>query len=98
MLDESLKKRDRNKVLDQLDSDGEDDEEIKKINLREEDWLHTAISEVLGSLFKTHTEHSLNIVNFMYTNVLSKFLTDQSSKEDIKFAIFVIDDIIEFIG
>jgi len=60
--------------------------------------LHTAISEVIGSLFKTHKEASLPIVEFLMTRVFPKFLTNDSSNEDHKFVIFVIDDVIEFLG
>ena len=79
------------------DSESEDDF-INELNKEEEDSLHTSISEVLGALFKTHKAHSLTIVDFLYSNVLSKFLTPESTVEDHKFAIFVIDDVIEFLG
>ncbi|CAG9313658.1 unnamed protein product [Blepharisma stoltei] len=97
MLESSLERRARNKALD-LGSDDSEDELIKEINKNEEDSLHTQISEVLGSLFKTHREFSLEIVNFLYSHVLSKFLAPDTTDEDHKFAIFVIDDVVEFVG
>ena len=99
ILENSLAHRKRMEDAKALGEDSEsEDELITEINKKEEDTLHTAISEVLGALFKTHKEHSLTIVNFLYSNVLSKFLTPTSSAEDHKFAIFVIDDVIEFLG
>ena len=99
ILEVSLAHRKRHEEAKQLGGDSEsDDELINEINKKEEDSLHTSISEVLGALFKTHKEHSLTIVNFLYSNVLSKFLTPESTTEDHKFAIFVIDDVIEFLG
>jgi hypothetical protein len=99
ILENSLAHRKRMEEAKALGEDSEsEDELITEINKKEEDTLHTAISEVLGALFKTHKEHSLTIVNFLYSNVLSKFLTPSSSAEDHKFAIFVIDDVIEFLG
>ena len=99
ILSTSLEHRKRMEEAKALgDDDESEDELISEINKKEEDTLHTAISEVLGALFKTHKEHSLTIVNFLYANVLSKFLTPEGSAEDHKFAIFVIDDVIEFLG
>jgi len=99
ILSTSLEHRKRMEDAKALgDDDESEDELITEINKKEEDTLHTAISEVLGALFKTHKEHSLTIVNFLYSNVLSKFLTPEGSAEDHKFAIFVIDDVIEFLG
>lgn len=99
ILENSLAHRKRLEEARARGEDSEsDDELINEINKKEEDSLHTSISEVLGALFKTHKEHSLTIVNFLYSNVLSKFLTPESSTEDHKFAIFVIDDVIEFLG
>ena len=99
ILENSLAHRKRLEDAKALGEDSEsEDELINEINKKEEDSLHTSISEVLGALFKTHKEYSLTIVNFLYSNVLSKFLTPASSTEDHKFAIFVIDDVIEFLG
>jgi hypothetical protein len=64
----------------------------------EEDCLHTAVSELLGSIFKTHREQSLLIVNYLYTDLLSKFLQPEAAAIDHKFAIFVIDDVVEHVG
>ena len=99
ILEKSLAHRKRMEEVKAMGGDSEsDDELINEINKKEEDSLHTSISEVLGALFKTHKAHSLTIVNFLYSNVLSKFLTPESTVEDHKFAIFVIDDVIEFLG
>lgn len=99
ILENSLAHRKRMEDAKAQGDDSEsEDELINEINKKEEDSLHTSISEVLGALFKTHKEHSLTIVNFLYSNVLSKFLTPEGTNEDHKFAIFVIDDVIEFLG
>jgi hypothetical protein len=96
LLGTSLDKRQRFKEMgdEDSDSDGELDEFVKE----EEDTLHVALSEVLGAFFKTHTQMSLTIVNHFYTQVLSRFLAPEADHIDHKFAIFIIDDIIEFIG
>jgi len=41
---------------------------------------------------------TVTIINYFYKDVLSKFLSPQASHHDHKFAIFIIDDIIEFLG
>lgn len=96
LLEDSLQRRSRNQFLQAEDSDTEDG--ISNTNKYEEDSLQTAVSEVLGVLFKSHRTHSLNIVEFLYSNVLSKFLAAGSTDGDHKFALFVIDDIVEFVG
>lgn len=94
ILFNSVKSRD----IQNEDSDEEEDEAFEKFKISEEDNLHTAISEVIGVIFKTQKELSLPIVNYLMTDVFPKFLTNESSDEDHKFVIFVIDDIIEFLG
>ncbi|CAG9331653.1 unnamed protein product [Blepharisma stoltei] len=96
LLEDSLQRRSRHQFLQAEDSDNE--EGVEEPNKHEEDSLQSAVSEVLGVLFKTHRTQSLNIVEFLYANVLSKFLAPGSTDEDHKFAIFVIDDIVEFVG
>jgi len=52
----------------------------------------------MGVLFKTHKELTLNIVDELYKNILSDALKENQSEEMHKFGIFVIDDMIEFLG
>lgn len=74
-----------------------DEEAILLMDKQDEDLLHTSLSDVLGALFRTHKSMSLSIVQYFYKDVLSSFLNSESTHEDKKFAIFVIDDILEFI-
>jgi hypothetical protein len=76
----------------------EEDEFIMQINRQEEDRVHIGISEVIGALFKTHTELSLGIISYVYDQVLSTLLAPTAPAEDHKLGIFIIDDIIEFVG
>lgn len=94
ILDDSLK----NRIKVQEDSDDEQDEGFQEYTKKEEDSLHTAISEVFGILFKTHKESCLDIVEFLYVQVFGKLLDVGTRDEDHKFVIFVIDDILEFLG
>jgi hypothetical protein len=87
-----------NRIKTKEDSDDELDEGFQEFTKREEDNLHVSISEVFGALFRTHKSSCLDIVHFLYTSVFSKLLAENTRKEDHKFVIFVIDDILEFIG
>ncbi len=69
----------------------EDDNDI------EED-LHVALAELIGTLFKTHKELTLPLVELLYNNILSKVLQPNLSDKMHKFGIFLIDDMIEFLG
>lgn len=55
-----------------------------------------AISELIGALFKTHKEMTLNLVEYIIAQVLPKVfgLSDGMNK----FGLFLIDDMVEFLG
>jgi hypothetical protein len=103
ILDNSFSKRDKRKNLFDPDSDeDEDDREsdkiVEQIIRTTEDNLHVAISDVIGTLFKTHKELSLGIVNFCYEKLLVKLLDAAATHEDHKLAIYIIVDIVEYVG
>jgi importin-5 len=87
-----------NRIKTKEDSDDENDEGFQEYTKKEEDNLHTAISEVFGVLFRTHKELCLEIVEFLCGKVFPRLLGENTRDEDHKFVIFVIDDIIEFLG
>jgi importin-5 len=87
-----------NRIKTQEDSDDEKDEGFQEYTKKEEDSLHTSISEVFGVLFKTHKNSCLEIVDFLYVQVFGRLLAPDTRDEDHKFVIFVIDDILEFLG
>ena len=67
-LDTSLKKRGIiNENLKEQVSDEEDQNDIVNFQTEEEDRVHTALADVLVSLFKTHPDHCLDVVNYLYT-------------------------------
>lgn len=74
ILSTSIDKRTRREQFDAEDSDPED-EAFTEYAKEEEDTLHTALSEVLGALFRTHKQMTLTIINYFYKDVLSKFLS-----------------------
>lgn len=101
LLEKSLEKRKRNQEIDKAipaDSDEDEANAFEDVLKSEEDRVHTSISEVFGALFKTHTELSIPIVKYLYENVLRLFVDPKASEEDHKFGVYLIDDIIEFVG
>ena len=98
LLQKSLEKRKSLDPRPDPDSDEEDNEGFSKMVKMEEDRVHTSISEVFGSLFKSHTDFSLPIVRYLFENVLRLFLDPSASEEDHKFGVYIIDDIVEYVG
>ena len=60
--------------------------------------MQVAISELIGSLFKTHKTMTLGLANYLIYNILPKVFVDNQSENMLKFGIFLIDDIVEFLG
>ena len=77
-----------------------DEEEIEMLNedTSSEEDLQVVIAELIGVLFKTHKEMTLPLVDLIYTQVLSKVLQPGLSDKMHKFGLFLIDDMIEFLG
>ena len=63
-----------------------------------EDNLHAAISDILGAIFKTHKQFCYPILEYLFTGIFSNFLREEAKPEDQKFALYIADDIVEFLG
>ena len=71
-LSTSLKNREKyHSPKTDMDSD---EEAMFMMDKQDEDLLHTALSDVLGALFRTHAALSLTIVQYFYKDVLESFL------------------------
>ena len=79
---------------DALDQD--EMEVIKEENNNEYD-LQLSIAEIIGILFKTHGGLCQNIVSQLFQTILPQAL-QTNEKQKIKFALFVMDDMVEFLG
>ena len=53
---------------------------------------------MLGVLFKTHQELTVEIANQIYENILPKALDPSRNAKMHKFGIFLVDDMVEFLG
>lgn len=63
-----------------------------------EEELQVAIAELIGILFKTHKEQTLQLADLLYSQVLPKVLDPSVSDRMHKFGLFLIDDMVEFLG
>lgn len=60
--------------------------------------MQVAISELVGALFKTHKTMTLGLANYLIYNILPKVFVENQTENMLKFGIFLIDDIVEFLG
>lgn len=69
------------------------DEEIKQ-----EEEVQVAISELIGILFKTHKEMTSGFASFLINNMLPQVFIEKQTETMLKFGIFLIDDMVEYLG
>ena len=74
-------------MLNELNSEIEEIEEIL-----------VGIADVIGSLFQTHKELTLEIVDKLLTELLPKYFKPESTVFETKMGLFIVDDMIEFLG
>ena len=60
--------------------------------------MQVAVSEVIGILFKTHKDMTMPLANYIIGTILPAVLKEGQSKNTYKFAIFLIDDMVEHLG
>ena len=99
LLSESDKRKTEKNKYKNLED--EDDElagyEVDPDDDDEED-LHIALAELMGILFKTHKELTLPLAGVVYTQILSKVLQPGLSDKMHKFGLFLIDDMVDYLG
>lgn len=97
-----LSESDKRKMEDEktkLQEDMEDDDiELLDQEVEVEEDLQVQIAELLGILFKTHQAESLDIANYIYNTILPQSLDAKSSPKMHKFGIFLVDDMVEYLG
>lgn len=69
---------------------------LKEENSNEFD-LQVGAAELMGILFKTHRDHVANLVATLRTEVIPACFTSGEQKR-LKFALFILDDMIEHLG
>lgn len=94
-------KKQKNRNLPRSQDDDQDDEDIGdfiKEDLEEIENTQTQISDTIGMLFKTHKELSGDIIQVIITKILPKYASSSSSSFEAKMALYIADDMIEFLG
>ncbi len=59
--------------------------------------IQCEISNIIGALYKTHKSKSNDIATIIINKILPKFVKSNSNFE-LKFSLYLIDDLIEYIG
>ena len=88
-----------NKINSDDEGDDEDDivGEIDK-DIEEIEEVLVSIADVMGTLFNTHKQLTLEIVNTLLQNLLPKYFTEKASNFERKMGLFILDDMVEFLG
>jgi hypothetical protein len=60
--------------------------------------VQVAISELIGILFKTHKAMTIELAKFLINNILPSAFKEGQSEIMHKFGIFLIDDMVEYLG
>ena len=97
---ENDKKTGNNKIFsddeEDLDSEQEAIDEIQD-EIEELEEVQTSFSEFFGTLFDTHKNLTLEIVEKFLKNYLPKYFNEQSSTFEKKLGVLIIDDMAEFL-
>jgi len=80
------------------EQDAYDPEKILEEDIQEIEDIQGFISDVIGYSFKTHKDISQEIVECIIKEWIPKYLKENASAFEIKMAILIIDDMIEFLG
>lgn len=70
---------------------------VFKDEIKEENELQCSLVEILGLLFKTHKLHCRPLVDKVLNEILPK-LTNTTDKAKQKFLLYILDDMIEYLG
>lgn len=82
---------------DELDDDDDFVGEIEK-DIEEIEEVLVSIADTMGALFSTHKSLTLEIVNKLLNELLPKYFVDKASNFEKKMGLFILDDMIEFLG
>ena len=80
------------------DSDDENIDDLINDDIETLEETQSQISDVIGVLFKTHKDLSDDIIKVILSEVLPKYVNPQASTFESRMAIYIADDMIEFLG
>ena len=76
----------------------EEDKQLFHEEIKQEEEVQVSVSEVIGMLFKTHKDMTLPLAHYIISSILPNVLKEGQSENTYKFAIFLIDDMVEHLG
>lgn len=80
------------------DDDSDDDDHSYHDEIEENQDLLIALSDVIGSLFDSHKLLTIDILNNLIANFLPNFFRNGASTFEITMGVYIVDDVIEFLG
>lgn len=97
---EKDRKEGNNKINSDDEEDDDEDEilEDMKKDVEEVEDVLVSIADIMGSMFKTHKELTLDVVQSLVNELLPKYFSTTASSFENKMGLYIIDDIIEFLG
>jgi len=99
-IENENEKKSNDKINESDDEENSNDvfcEEIKK-DIEEIEDILVAIVDTFGTIFKTHKELTLDMVEKLLREVLPKYLNDDASSFETKMGVFILDDMVEYLG
>ena len=97
---EEDKKKGNNKIYSDDEDDGSDEEVLDDIKdqIDELEEVQTSFSDFFGTLFDTHKQLTLEIVEKITKEYLPKYFDDKASNFEKKLGVLIVDDMAEFLG
>lgn len=96
--------KDRQEGNNKINSDDEEDDDEEEVledmkkDIEEIEDVLVSIADIMGSMFKTHKELTLDIVQSLVSQLLPKYFAKEASSFENKMGLYIIDDMIEFLG
>lgn len=86
----------------EADDDSDDEEERLEKELKEDieeiEDIQGEMTDLIGKLFATHKAYSEDVINVVINNLIPKYFRSDASTFEIKMGIYLVDDIVEFLG
>eukprot|EP00340_Litonotus_pictus_P012553 CAMPEP_0170535624 /NCGR_PEP_ID=MMETSP0209-20121228/101705_1 /TAXON_ID=665100 ORGANISM="Litonotus pictus, Strain P1" /NCGR_SAMPLE_ID=MMETSP0209 /ASSEMBLY_ACC=CAM_ASM_000301 /LENGTH=1014 /DNA_ID=CAMNT_0010836917 /DNA_START=614 /DNA_END=3658 /DNA_ORIENTATION=- len=97
---ESDKKQGHNKINSDDEDDGDEEDILDDMDkdVEEIEDVLVSIADVMGSMFKTHKELTIEVVKLLLEQLLPKYFEKTASSFEVKMGLFIVDDMIEFLG
>ena len=103
-LQQSENREQDNQKYEKENMDGEEEDRLDEEDLavlkeenKNEHELQISLAEIFGALFKTHREFCRELVGKLWQEVLPAAAKLQN-KHSMKFILFILDDMVEFLG